>query len=102
MDQAVTTFRSVAYDILRSHYDSVQDSVSATNAIPEGKDYDNFTDQAIGRQITQMLYITGKWFEMFECDSESPGEKLIQACMQTFAQMFMEACDSDMEHYENG
>ena len=77
-DQAVISFRSIAYDILRTHYDNPNIPKSVLETIPEGKTYDNFTDEAIARQITQMLYIVGKWFEMFECDSQNPSEKLIQ------------------------
>lgn len=99
MDQAVITFRSVAYDILRQHYDNPNIPKSVLETIPMGKTYDSFTDEAIARQITQMLYIIGKWFEMFECTAESPSEKLIQATMEVFGVMFLEACEADEKSY---
>lgn len=99
MDQAVITFRSVAYDMLRQHYDNPNIPKSVLETIPMGKTYDSFTDEAIARQITQMLYIIGKWFEMFECTSESPSEKLIHATMEVFGVMFLEACEADEKSY---
>ena len=99
MDQAVITFRSIAYDILRQHYDNPNIPKSVIDTIPIDKTYDNYTDEAIARQITQMLYIVGKWFEMFECDAKSPSEKIIEMTMQVFAKMFDEACALDEGHY---
>jgi len=99
MDQAVITFRSIAYNILRTHYDNPNIPKSVMNTIPKGKTYDSFTDEAIARQITQMLYIVGKWFEMFKCEAENPSEKLIQATMEVFAAMFDEACALDEGNY---
>jgi len=99
MDQAIVSFRSVAYDILRNHYDNPNIPKSVIKTIPKGKTYDNFTDEAIARQITQMLYIVGKWFEMFECESENAPEKLIQATMEVFGVMFVEAALVDEEKY---
>lgn len=102
MDQAITGFRSIAYDILRAHYDCDEIPDYVKNTIPSGKTYDNYTDEAIARQITQMLYIVGKWFEMFQSDSEHPGEKIVQSTMEVLGVMFIEACDSDEKHYKNG
>ena len=98
-DQAIIYFRAVAYDILRSHYDNPNIPKSVTKTIPKGQTYDNFTDQAIAVQITQMLYIIGKWFEMFECESENASEKLIQATMDVFGVMFLEAANLDMKTF---
>lgn len=99
MDQAVITFRSVAYDILRQHYDNPNIPKSVLETIPMGKTYDSFTDEAIARQITQMLYIIGKWFEMFESENDNAPEKLIEATMQVFGEMFLEACKADEKSY---
>ena len=106
-DDAIIAFRRIAYDILREHYDCQNIPDSVRDTIPEGKNYQGFTDEAIARQITQMIGIIGTWFGSFDSDDakEYGDETKIAAVafmFQTLSAMFFEALDSDEEYYKNG
>jgi hypothetical protein len=106
-DDAIIAFRRIAYDILRAHYDCDKIPASVIDSIPEGKTYAGFTDEAIARQITQMIGIVGTWFGSFDSDdAKEYGDETKVAAVafmfQILSAMFLEALDSDEEHYKNG
>lgn len=106
-DDAVVAFRRIAYDILRAHYDCDKIPASVMDSIPEGKTYAGFTDEAIARQITQMIGIIGQWFGSFDSDdAKKYGDETKVAAVafifQILSSMFIEALDSDEEYYKNG
>ena len=106
-DAAIIAFRRIAYDILREHYDCDKIPDSVRDTIPEGKTYQGFTDEAIARQITQMLGIIGTWFaSLHSDDAKEYGDETKVAAVafmfQVLSSMFFEACDSDEENYKNG